>query len=721
MSKPSWYSVRRKTAMAAAALGAMAAAEVWIYGDIGESYWEETVSAKSFIAEINALDVEQITIRINSLGGSVPDGLAIYNAIKRHKAIVTTEIDGVAFSIASLIASAGDKRHMAANALFMMHAPWGYVGGNAIELRETADQLDTWAAAMAASHAQASGRPQAEMLALLTDGTDHYYTAEEALAEKFIDSITDAVAPAAMASAVRGVDLEARYRNVPSAWLKSLSDMPAAASAAPSSVADATQTQETEMHKRTLLALAAARLMAPAGEHGAPGGTGTPTPPVAAAVMTPEARAQVLAAERTRTTAIRASAQPFIALAGMGALIDKLCGDETVTADAAGLQILAHVGRDATPVAGGRIVTVEDEGDKIRTGQVNALLARAGVVGADGKRIVADGSNPFRGKTLVEVAQASLQRGGVKYEGRDRMEIVGMAFTQSSSDFPILLENTMHKALQASYAIQPDTWSRWAATGTVSDFRQHKRYRRGTFGNLDLVNEAGEYQTKAVPDGERAVIVAQTKGNLVNLTRVAIINDDLNAFMGIAQDLGRAAKRTVEADAIAVLVANAQLSQDGVALFHASHGNLGTAAVPSVASFDEARSLIAKQPLPGGNDFMDLRPAVWLGPTALGAGARVVNAAEFDPDTANKLQRPNAVRGMFREVIDTPRLTGTAWYALADKDECPTVEVAFLDGNQTPYLELENGFSIDGARWKVRLDYGVAAMDFRGAVRNAGQ
>jgi ATP-dependent protease ClpP protease subunit len=728
-TKAAWYSIRRNTAMAAAVIGALAAAEVWIYGDIGESYWQETVSAKSFIADINALDVEQMTIRINSIGGSVPDGLAIYNAIKRHKATVTTEIDGVAFSIATLIAQAGDTRRMAANAMFMVHAPWAYTGGNAVELRDMADQLDAWAAGMSTSYASATGRPQPEMLALLMDGKDHYYTAEEALAEKFIDAISDAVPPAAMASAQRDFGISARYRNVPAAWLQAGGVDSSAASAA-SPVAQATPTQEDEMKRLALIALAAARLMAPAGPEGtiiSGTGTGTgtgtsqpPATPLAAAQPTEAARTAILAAERLRTSTIRASALPFMALAGIAQLVETLCNTDSLTPEAAGLQILAHVGKDATPVAGGRVITVEAEADKIRNASITAILARAGVMGSDGKRILADSSNPFRGHTLVDMAKASLQRGGVKFDGQDKMGIVGMSFTQSSSDFPILLENVMNKTLQAAYALQPFTWSRWAKTGTVSDFRLHRRYRRGSFGNLDTVNEAGEFKTKAIPDGERASISAITKGNLVSLTRVAVINDDLDAFLGIASDLGQAAARSVEADAIAALVANAALSQDGVALFHASRKNLGTAAVSSVASFDEARSLMALQTNVGGNDFLDLRPAIWLGPTALGGTARVVNDSQYDPDSANKLQRPNMVRGLVQEVIDTPRLTGTAWYLLADKDICPTVEVAFLDGNQTPFLDLQQGFSVDGAQWKVRLDYGVAAVDYRGAVRNAG-
>ncbi|KAK0329192.1 hypothetical protein LTR94_037805, partial [Friedmanniomyces endolithicus] len=82
-----------------------------------------------------ALDVEQLTVRINSYGGSVTDGIAIHNALKRHKATVTTVVDGIAASIASLIAMAGDTVEMAENAQIMIHAPWGWNSGNSAAMR----------------------------------------------------------------------------------------------------------------------------------------------------------------------------------------------------------------------------------------------------------------------------------------------------------------------------------------------------------------------------------------------------------------------------------------------------------------------------------------------------------------------------------------------------------------------------------------------------------
>ena len=129
-----------------------------------------------------------------------------------------------------------------------------------------------------------------------------------------------------------------------------------------------------------------------------------------------------------------------------------------------------------------------------------------------------------------------------------------------------------------------------------------------------------------------------------------------------------------------------------------------------MATLEDARIKLASQKDVGGNDYLDLRPAILLCPMGLGGTARVLNAAEYDPDTANKLQRPNMVRGLLSDIVDTPRLTGTRHYLFASPSEAPVLEVAFLQGNQSPVLEQDTGFTVDGARFKVRLDFGVAAI-----------
>jgi hypothetical protein len=160
---------------------------------------------------------------------------------------------------------------------------------------------------------------------------------------------------------------------------------------------------------------------------------------------------------------------------------------------------------------------------------------------------------------------------------------------------------------------------------------------------------------------------------------------------------------------------------DGLTLFHADHGNIAAvAAVPSVASFDASRQQMGNQKDPGGNDFLDITPAIWLGPLSLGGSARAVNAAEYDDDSQKNQRKPNISRGMYRDVVDSPRLSGTAWYSFADPNIEPVIEVAFLDGVREPRLEQETNFRTDGLSWKATHRYGTAGIGYRGATRNAG-
>ena len=692
-----WYSIRQHTPVASAVKGASAAAEIFIYGDIGESWWDETVSAKQFVKDLAALAADQIQVRINSMGGSVPDGIAIHNAIKRHPAATTTVIDGMALSIASLIALAGDSVEMADNAVMMIHAPWTVAAGNSVELRATADLLDTWAGAMSASYAAKSGQSAEQIMALLTDGQDHWYTADEALAGGFVDAVTGALP---VNASVRPGDLS-RFRNVPAALAAAATGKPAAAPAAPAlPVAAATPSMENSMPQPQ-----------------------NPAAPVndAATVDVAAIQAAALAADTDRRRAIGAKFGAFMALAGVAELAAACQADVKCDVNAAADKLLAHIGKDAAPIAGS-IITVADETDKRRMAIVDTLMVRANSATPEQKKNV-QAYNPYRGHTLLDIARASLQAAGIKTDGMGKMEIVGSAFTQGTSDFPVLLENTMHKTLQQAYALQADSWTRFCARGTVSDFRAHNRYRVGSLGNLDSKNELGEFKNKAIPDGEKSSITAATKGNIINLSREAIINDDLGSFVGLAAMLGRAAKRTVEADVYAALALNSGLGPtlgDGKSLFHADHNNITTGAALSMLAIDADRVAMASQLDVGGNDYLDLRPQVLLVATALGGTAKSINMAEYDPDTANKLQKPNTVRGLFGDIVDTPRLSGTRRYLFASPSEAPVMEVAFLDGNDTPYLELEQGFTVDGSRWKVRLDFGIAGVDYRGAVTNAG-
>lgn len=474
----------------------------------------------------------------------------------------------------------------------------------------------------------------------------------------------------------------------------------------------------------------------------APASAPAPAEVRAPAVDETAVRQEAIAAERKRAAAIEHTGRAL----GLGAEFVRNHISAGTAVEAFRAAAIDEYERARAPIVSdaGRVSAVPggDQRDKWMRGAGDWLVQRAAVgsllVEAAKKRGETLTIDPgeFRGLSFIELARQSLERAGVRTAGMDKRTIIGEALTMrgggyaATGDFPVLLENTLHKVLLASYGITPDTWSRFCTTGSVSDFRAHPRYRTGSFGVLDTVNEHGEFKNKSIPDGEKQQITVGTKGNIIGITRQALINDDMSAFNRLATMLGRSARLSIEVDVYALLASNSGLGPtmlDGATLFHADHDNLGTGSALSVAGLDADRIVMAEQTDVSDNEILDLRPAILVVPIGLGGDARVINDAQFDidavdpgTDEANKFMRPNKVRGLFRDIVDTPRLSGTRRYLFADPSIAPVIEVAFLDGMQEPFMEMQEGWRVDGVEWKIRLDYGVGAIDYRGAVTNAG-
>lgn len=731
-------------------------ADLLLYGVIGDEW--DGLDAKTLVLAISQVD-DVLNLRINSPGGFVTEGLAIYGAVLRARAAgvkVTCFVDGIAASMASVIAMAGDEIVMAENALMMIHNPSNSAFGVADELRAAADQLDLLRDQCVSIYAKQTGLDVDALKAMLDAET--WFTAEQALEQKFCTRV-DAPSSATACN----IDLFG-FRKAPESPRISSAVMlgkPKATPAAPQ------RPQETKMDlykTRAALVAAIAKFQAEGGTQaeidkiaksavaldakdalpatGALAIAPAPAAPGAPGVTPADAQAradQAVTAERTRVTAIRALGRKhkmtdeFIdELAGSGSTVEQ--------AQAKILDKLAETG-DQQQIGHTPIRITADAQAKWQNGATAWLLTRAGVSGLVAKAAQARGQTvdldpgEFRGVSCVDLARESLMHAGVRLASRDPKAIIGAAFTargeagglQTTGDFTVLLENVLHKTLQAAFATTPDTWSRFCGTGTITDFRAHPRYLRGTFSSLDDLNEAGEFRNKAIPDGSRESITGKTKGNIVGLSRQAMINDDMGVFSGVAVDLGRAAKLTIEKDVYALLAMNGGLGPvmgDGKTLFHADHGNLvaaGSGSAPGVTSFDNARVAMASQMDLSGNEFLDIRPQSWLGPLSLGGSVRVIVGAPYDTEVAGKLQVPNKVQALVSDIIDTPRMTGTGWDMFADKDTAPAIEVAFLNGVQEPFLDSEMGWRLDGTEWKVRIDYGVGGLNWRSAYRNPGQ
>jgi ATP-dependent Clp endopeptidase proteolytic subunit ClpP len=165
--------------------------EVSIYDEIGFG----GVAAKDFVADLRKLKGQHIHLRINSVGGSVIEGAAIYNALRRHKGGLTVHVDGLAASMASVIAMSGDEVLMAGNSMLMIHNPWSMAMGDADDLRKEADVLDKLKATLVNAYVRKTGRERGEIEAMMDEET--WLDATEAVAMNFADSIEEDIEAAA--------------------------------------------------------------------------------------------------------------------------------------------------------------------------------------------------------------------------------------------------------------------------------------------------------------------------------------------------------------------------------------------------------------------------------------------------------------------------------------------------------------------------------------------
>lgn len=163
-----------------------------IYGDITSWAWEELgeVSAYNLSKQLEGLqDVSRINVHISSYGGEVKEGLAIYNALKAHKAKIVTYCDSFACSIASVIFMAGDERIMNAASLLMVHNAWTYAQGNAAELRKQADDLEVITSASVAAYMSVAKITEKEVRKLMDNET--WITPEKAIEYGFATGVEE--------------------------------------------------------------------------------------------------------------------------------------------------------------------------------------------------------------------------------------------------------------------------------------------------------------------------------------------------------------------------------------------------------------------------------------------------------------------------------------------------------------------------------------------------
>ncbi|MCA2104837.1 ClpP-like prohead protease/major capsid protein fusion protein [Escherichia coli] len=330
----------------------------------------------------------------------------------------------------------------------------------------------------------------------------------------------------------------------------------------------------------------------------------------------------------------------------------------------------------------------------------------------------AERGNPYAMMSLFDMAQASLTHRGISTGSYStRSQIVNAAFTHSSSDFTDILAGGAEKSVLAGWEHSGETFRQWTKKGSLSNFREARRVGMNGFSTLNKVPEGAEYKYITTSDRGEPIALA-TYGNIFSITRQAIINDDLDQLSTVPMAMGRAASRTVGNLVNLVLTGNVKLS-DGITLFDKKHSNLIEAGL-TTPGLSAARHLMRTQKDKNG-EVLNIAPKFLLVPAALEDRAlQMINStAPFGADKNSGIFNPYH---KLLDIIVDPRLDDISekqWYMLSAQGT-DTIEVAYLDGNDEPYLEQQEGFIVDGVAWKVRIDAGVAALDYRGMVKSGG-
>lgn len=178
-----WYNIKAEASSKSA--------DVYIFDEIGTF----GLTAQSFIEEIKSYKDTPMSLHINCVGGDVFEGMAIYNVLKKRTARTTVYIEGIAASMGSVIALAGDEVVMAENSLFMIHNAWGGAMGEATEIRKTAALLDKISGEIADIYTKKTNLPYNRVKEMMDEET--WLSADEAFNLGFIDSISDAIKVAA--------------------------------------------------------------------------------------------------------------------------------------------------------------------------------------------------------------------------------------------------------------------------------------------------------------------------------------------------------------------------------------------------------------------------------------------------------------------------------------------------------------------------------------------
>ncbi|OJF91505.1 hypothetical protein AX761_22210 [Rhizobium sp. 58] len=388
---------------------------------------------------------------------------------------------------------------------------------------------------------------------------------------------------------------------------------------------------------------------------------------------------------------------------------DMIDRDLTVTeARAEAFEAMQTRSRNAPRI---RVVASHDDPAAMRTRREEALFARVSGTSPS------DPARQYMTDTLRDHARALVEANGVSTRGMDSDQLFRAAM-HTTSDFPQLLNGVGNRTLMSAYQVAQSPLKSLARQSTMNDFRTGTKLKLSDVGILQKVSESGEI--KSTTRGEASESYAlDTYATMFALSRKALINDDLGAFRDWGMTAGRMAAETEASLLVKLLLSNPKMNEDNKALFHANHGNLATtpgSLDQAGVGFDEARLALRRAKGLDGVTPVSAMPKFLLTAPEYETAAEKLLSEIYASTTADA----NVFAGRLTLLIE-PRLTGPGWYVFADPSVLPVLEYAYLSSAPGPQMSSREGWDVLGMEFRIVLDFGCGAIDWRGAYFNPGE
>ena len=331
-------------------------------------------------------------------------------------------------------------------------------------------------------------------------------------------------------------------------------------------------------------------------------------------------------------------------------------------------------------------------------------------------------ADEIRDITFMDILAEALRLDG-QVVPRITVDRIRAAF--STTTLPIILGNVANKALLRGYNMITATWEPFATKGAPKDFKTQTRVRLTDTGELEKVNASGEIGHGGVTE-EYEQYNIDTYAKMFSITRQNIINDDLSTFTRVPNKMGQKARQRVDKLVWLHFMTNGNM-QDGIALFHASHGNLNTSHALAAATLTTALAAFRKQTDADG-EALGIVPAFLIVPPDLEGTAKALMQSDIlmAAGSTDIIHPTKNIHKQSLKIIVEPRLSNalytnystTTWYLAADPRTCDTIEVGFLNGKKVPTVErFQQDPNRLGVIFRVYVDAGVKALDHRSMAK----